>query len=229
MHARWVIALVAAALLLPAAHAQTGVNPPALTAVGTGFPIPGAVTFAGSGPRFFPHRPILLGTPFLFPDYGYPSEPGLVQVPPPQVVVVQQPAAAEVPEPSKPGPLLIEWQGDRYVRVTGNEDRSIPAQPDYAETPAHSPALPVTARAASARAELPPAVLVFRDGARQEVREYVIVGGVLYAGGDYYQDGHWTRPIQVSSLDLRSTFEANEKRGVKFILPSGPYEVVTRP
>lgn len=223
MHKSWVIALAAAVLACVAA-AQTGggVNPPALTAVGTGFPAPGTIGMSAVPTRFVPSPAIFFGTPYLFSDAGYP--PPVVQIPPPQIVVVQQPAATDVSDADKPGPLLIEWQGDRYVRMTANQDQSIPARPDYADTPAHRVA-PVTA----AREELPPAVLVFRDGARQEVRDYVIVGGVLYAGGDYYQDGHWTREIPVSTLDLRFTLEANQKRGMKFVLPSGPHEVVTRP
>jgi hypothetical protein len=225
MDKRWAIALAVAVLLgSAAAQAGGGVSPPALTAVGTGFPAPGTIGMSVVPSRFVPSRAVFFGTPYLFSDASY-LPPVIVRTPAPQVVVVQQPAPETVAvEADRPGPLLIEWQGDRYVRATANGDRSISARPDYAETPAHR-----VVPAAPARAELPPVVLVFRDGARQEVRDYVIVGGVLYAGGDYYQDGHWTRPIQVSSLDLRSTFEANEKRGVKFILPSGPYEVVTRP
>lgn len=222
MHRRWAFVLFAVAVLLPAASAQTGggVNPPVLTAVGTGFPVPGGVRFAGAQPPFVPHRAIFLGTPFLFPDY--PSEPVVVQVPPPQVVVVQQPAVPEASDAVKPGPLMIEWQGDRYVRVTGNENRSTPAQPDYAATSSNR-AAPASAR------DLLPAVLIFRDGSREEVRDYAIIRGVMYAHGDYWTDGYWTKQIQLSALDVPATLEANQQRGVKFLLPSGPNEVVTRP
>jgi hypothetical protein len=222
MRERWAIALVAAAVLVPAAHAQMGggVSPPALTAVGTGFPVPGGARFVGSPQHLVSHGTLFLGTA-LFPDYL--PEPVVVQAPPPQVVVVQQPAVAAASDTVKPGPLLIEWQGDRYVRVTGNENRSIPAQPDYFEGPIHRAATP------SSRPEMPPAVLIFRDGTRRDVREYVIVGGVLYAGSDYWENGSWTKQIQVSSLDVPATLEANQQRGVKFILPTGPHEVVTRP
>lgn len=222
MPKRWVIALLAAAVLLPAARAQMGggVSPPALTAVGNGFPTPGGVRFTGAQPGFVPHRAIFLGTPFLFPDY--PSEPVVVQAPPPQIVLVQQPAAPQTPDAVKPGPLLIEWQGDRYVRVTGNENRSTPAQPDYVATSINRPA-PAPGR------NLPPAVLVFQDGSREEVRDYAIIRGVMYAHGDYWKDGYWTKQIQLSTLDVPATLEANQQRGVKFILPAGPNEVVTRP
>jgi hypothetical protein len=222
MPKRWVIALLAAAVLLPAARAQMGggVSPPALTAVGNGFPVPGGVRFTGAQPGFVPHRAIFLGTPFLFPNY--PSEPVVLQAPPPQIVVVQQPAALQTPDAVKPGPLLIEWQGDRYVRVTGNANRSTPAQPDYVATSINRPA-PAPGR------NLPPAVLVFQDGSREEVRDYAIIRGVMYAHGDYWKDGYWTKQIQLSALDVPATLEANQQRGVKFILPAGPNEVVTRP
>jgi len=222
MPKRWVIALLAAAVLLPAAHAQMGgrVNPPALTAVGTRFPVPGGARFAGAQPPFVPHRAIYLGTPFLFPDY--PSEPVVVQAPP-QIVMVQQPAVPEVSDAVKPGPLMIEWRENRYVRVSGGENRSIPAQPDYAGAPAHP------AAASTPRQELPPAILVFRDGTRQEVQEYVIANGVMYIHGGYGQDGYRTKQIQLSSLDVPATLEANQQRGAKFILPASPNEVVTRP
>ena len=217
------MALFAAAVLLPAASAQMGggVNPPALTAVGTGFPVPGGVRFTGARPGFVPHRAMFLGTPFLFPDYA--SEPVVVQAPPPQIVVVQQPAAPQTSDAVKPGPLLIEWQGDRYVRVTGNENRSTPAQPDYAGAPVRP------AAASTPRQELPAAILVFRDGTRQEVQEYVIANGVMYIHGRYGQDGYRTKQIHLSSLDVPATLEANQQRGARFILPAGPNEVVTRP
>ena len=225
MPKRWAIALAAAAALVPVSLAQVGggVNPPALTAVGTGFPVPLASGFAGTQPRFLPGTPILFGSSYVVGDTLPPRV--IVQAPPPQVVVVPG-AATESREAGKPEALLIELQGDRYVRVTVASDspRRLATAPDYS-----GPTKLLGSAGQVTRTELPPVVLVFRDGARQEVRDYIIVGGVLYAGGDYYQDGHWTRPIQVSSLDLRYTFEANEKRGVKFVLPSGPHEVVTRP
>jgi hypothetical protein len=223
MPKRWVIALLAAAVLLPAARAQMGggVNPPALTAVGTGFPVSGGVRLSGAQPGFVPHRAIFLGTPFLFPDYA--SEPVVVQAPPPQIVVVQQPAVPEISDAVKPGPLMIEWRENRYVRVTGGENRSILVQPDYAGAPAHP------AAASTPRQELPAAILVFRDGTRQEVQEYVIANGVMYIHGGYGQDGYRTKQIQLSSLDVPATLEANQQRGAKFILPASPNEVVTRP
>lgn len=116
---------------------------------------------------------------------------------------------------------MIEWEGDRYVRYSGQRQSAANAALDYSE--------PSTSPSHISRAELPPVTLVFRDGHRQEVSDYVIANGNLYAHGDYWRDGFWTRTIQLSSLDLLSTARVNSESGVKFVLPSGPNEVVTRP
>jgi hypothetical protein len=71
--------------------------------------------------------------------------------------------------------------------------------------------------------------LVFRDGHKEEVRDYSIADGVLYARGDFYTDGYWNKNISLSSLDVAQTLQANAERGVKFVLPSAPNEVITRP
>ena len=74
-----------------------------------------------------------------------------------------------------------------------------------------------------------PAVLIFRDGRREEITSYSIIGPVIYTKGDYWATGSWTRSIQVSDLDLPATFKENQERGVGFNLPSGPDEIVIRP
>jgi hypothetical protein len=74
-----------------------------------------------------------------------------------------------------------------------------------------------------------PAILVFRDGHREQVREYTLADGALYARGDYWIDGYWNRKILISSLDLAATMAANRQSGVDFVLPSGPNVVVIGP
>jgi len=139
---------------------------------------------------------------------------GFDEVPPePQMVVVQPPAPA--PEPTRSeAPLLIELQGDRFVRISGN-DRQTASLPQ----PSGSPS----------RAELPPATLIFRDGTRREVGSYTIVDGVLYADSDYWTSGGWAQPIRLSQLDIPATIASNQQKGVRFLLPGGPHEVVVRP
>ena len=141
--------------------------------------------------------------------------------------------------------LLIELQGDRYVRVSDNpaESRvrqltSDPTLDVQQVAPRRNPARPAThdstsqqaaVAAAASGTPLPPVTLVLRDGTRQQVRDYTIDDGVLYARGDFYTDGYWNKTIQLSTLNVPETLSANSAQGVKFILPSAPNEVITRP
>ncbi len=62
----------------------------------------------------------VLAYPYFYSDSDYDSEEASQ---PPQVVVVQ--AAAPAPPPAPPAPresLLIEWQGDHFVRTTSMKD-----------------------------------------------------------------------------------------------------------
>ncbi|HLK34290.1 MAG TPA: hypothetical protein VKT29_14445 [Terriglobales bacterium] len=185
----------------------------------------------GSGHGFRPARPGLVGgfhhrgfrnnrfspfwgNAFWWDDGLYPEDDGT------QVVIQQQPAAASaqpaavpVQEVKPANPLLIELQGDRFVRMTGN--------PPLTTSSGTSTAQP--------QAELPPAVLIFRDGHRQEVSSYSIIGPALYASGSYWTTGYWTQKILLADLDLPATLRANQERGVNFVLPSAPNQVVTRP
>ncbi len=161
---------------------------------------------------------IYLGDPFRYSDYA-PDQPYYDAVPP--QVILLQPQAAD-PEPPRPRiqPLMIELQGDRYVRTGGYETAG-------SGVPQVSRSLrEVSADAAPLRI---PTVLVYRDGHREDVSGYAIIHDVIYARGNYYQDGYWTKNIELSSLNIPATLKANQDNGVKFILPSGPNEVVTRP
>ncbi len=160
------------------------------------------------------HRSSGFGYPFFYSDYGPESS----ETPPPPPNFVEK----RVFEPERPTePLLIEWNGDRFVRYTSSQigsDRPL----DYAEaSPSQTMPAPATRR------DLPPATLVFRDGHREQTSDYVITGGVLYARGDGYTQS--SRNIQLSALDLSATLKANQDGSVKFVLPAGPNEVVTRP
>ena len=89
--------------------------------------------------------------------------------------------------------------------------------------PAHATGLPATP-------ELLATVLVYRDGRREEVPDYAIVGRVLYAhniAGD--EPAYGVKNIQLSELDLPATVKANRENGISFVVPTGPNEVVTRP
>ena len=170
-------------------------------------------------PHYFP-VPILVGGPW-YP--GYANAP----VPPPEVIVIQAPAppAPIVKEDPKPiTPLMIEWHDGRYVR-SDRDDGSVKQIAASANVPIKAPE-----RAAKSNlAEIAPALLIFRDGHRERVREYTIADGAIYARGDYWVDGYWNKKILLSALDVPATVSANHGNGSKFELPSGPNVIVVRP
>ena len=171
--------------------------------------------------------PLAYADPF-YADYlsstGYPvaSQPPMNSLQAPPADARREPVSAPVQ------PLMIELQGDRYVRVSGPE---MPGAEMIERMPDPSPS---TERASStvnhaAAPELPPAVLVFRDGHREEAAEYTIADGVIYTHADYYSTGSWNKKIELSSLNLPETIQSNQSRGVRFQLPAYPNEVIVRP
>jgi hypothetical protein len=188
---------------------------------------------------------ILLPYPYYYSDYGYDSE-GAAQ---PQVVVV--PAAPAQPAlPASPlEPLLIEWQGDHFERMTLSQKTSAKERdgPDYSAKSEVRPSTPRSPSSGSSRPaqkvaaqlpresarelprDLPLAVLVFRDGRTEEVSSYTIMSGTIYSKADYWTSGSWTRKIQIADLDVPATLKLNQGRGLNFVLPASPNEVVMRP
>jgi hypothetical protein len=119
---------------------------------------------------------------------------------------------------TKTQPLMIERQNGRYIRVASTPANGEPLFLDSGKKPA-----------AASTAPLPPTLLVFRDGHSEEVRDYAIADDILYARGDYYTDGYWNKKIPLSNLNLAQTLQANTARNIKFVLPTSPNEVITRP
>jgi hypothetical protein len=194
--------------------------------------------FGGSGRFHQGHRAERGSTVLAYPYYFYSdSDYDSEAAPqPPQVVVVQ--AAAPAPPPATPAPresLLIEWQGDHFVRTTSMKDSAgALIATDYSEksaapltTPARSAAGPRSA--AQPPRQLPPAVLVFHDGRKEEVSEYTIMNGTIYSKSDYWTTGSWTRKIQITDLNVPATLKLNQERGLKFVLPASSNEIVIRP
>jgi len=148
-------------------------------------------------------------------------------------------------------PLLIELQGDRYVRISSaaidGEARPLPGPGNFragngqpskaggghskplAQNAAAGSGPMIAAGPAAAARVLPAAILIFRDGRSQEVHDYTIADGFLYARGDFYTDGYWNKKIDLAALDLAATMQTNSARNVKFVIPSSPNEVITRP
>jgi hypothetical protein len=261
------LALAVLTALAPCAEAQRTSNAP-----GSAKPTPHFNLSAGSRafarnrhPASRSHRSSPL-TPLLSPFFGdsfnpddFSGDPAAPQVPPFLLQATRALSGAAVlpgqpdntREPSSSQPLLIELQGDRYVRVSSAaiDGEALPlslasgnihpnnAQPSkstrtqFANPRTHNPAATSTPliTAASPTRDLPSAVLVFRDGHNEEVHDYTIADGFLYARGDYYTDGYWNKKINLANLDVTQTLQANNERSVKFVLPSSPNEVVTRP
>ncbi len=238
MPSRLTLALVVAALatLPAAAQIRAAGSGSAGMGISAGSPGMGHGGLASGSGRFHGRHPgdrgaILLGYPDFYSDSDY-YDSG--EAPQPQVIVVQ--AAAPPPAPAPPAPresLLIEWQGHHFVRSTASA-KAVEIAPDYAEKssatgPAAGRSAAGQANAAQPPRELPPAVLVFRDGRQEEISEYTIMSGTIYSKADYWTTGSWTRKIQIADLDVPATLKLNQQRGLKFALPSSSNEVVVRP
>ncbi len=126
-------------------------------------------------------------------------------------------------------PLIIELQNGHYVQVSSTEvdgeaPLNVPANSSAAVSWENS-----SANRTSEANALAPVILIFKNGDHEQVRSYSIANGILYAQGDYYTDGYWNKKIDLSALDVAETLQANTEHGVKFVLPSSPNEVITRP
>src|SRR5580658_4620660 len=134
---------------------------------------------------------------------------------------------------SSTDPLMIELQNGRYVRVNraavDGEALPLMLEPNRSPTKAAPIKSAQPMITTSPSQPLTPAVLIFHDGHTEEVRDYTIADGILYARGDYYTDGYWNKKIDLATLSVGQTLQANADRNVKFVLPSAPNEVITRP
>lgn len=154
--------------------------------------------------------------PYFPPEYDDQSEP-VVYVQPaaaPALPTVITPPVRQEPIPSA---ALLELQGDQWVKVTSFRTANVATA-----TPG-GPGVSTSAK------ELPPAILVYRDGHTEEVSSYSIIGATLYTKSDYWTSGAWSRKIQVADLDVPATIKQNRDRGVRFDLPTSPDEVILRP
>ena len=161
------------------------------------------------------HRAGSLYWPYFYSDYypdsyDYENQPPAPAPPP-------APTASQARQEPVPDPVLLELQGNQWVKVAS-----------FAMPSAQAGAtLPADVRPSAT--EMPPAVLVYRDGHSEEVTSYSIIGTSIYTKSDYWSNGAWTRTIQIADLDIPATLKQNQQRGVKFELPSGPNEVMIRP
>jgi hypothetical protein len=171
---------------------------------------------------------------------------------PPPAPIMMQAAAPASPAPAQAKAsesLVIELRGDHWVRLTSYGPQEFGSQPARLQSISQSapgqpgshggsPSTRLAARSASGEAlpeetqppaELPPAILVFRDGHQEEAAKYTIVGNTIFIKTDYWSSGSWTHEIPIAKLDVPTTLQANQARGAKFSLPSRPGEVMMRP
>jgi len=196
---------------------------------------------SGTGFRSFPHHRSFFAPPVFFADSFYSDalyNPGYPVASQPPIIMLQAPLANSAPEPpaTPAQPLMIELQGDRYVRVSGEghsgpeivDEKQVDDKPLSAHrSPTRSSPIQSSPPQRPAPARL--VVLVFRDGHQEEASSYTIANGILYASANYYTDGSWNRQINLKSLNLPETITANQSRGISFHLPSAPNEVIVGP
>lgn len=228
MAPRFIIVLLATAVLAPLSSAQRGAfHGPAQGARGSSAP-------SAHHRSAIPFGYFVGDTPFLYDDYPYGA--ATAESLASQFVVIP---ASDTPS-IKAAPLLIELQGNRYVRY-GGVDRGAKHDPSAGETPGRQtprqsePQSLITpdfsGQSSTRPAPLALTVLVYRDGHREEIPAYAIVGQIIYAHnhGPDGQTEYGIKNIQLSGLDIPATMSANRENGVTFLLPSGPNEVVTHP
>lgn len=180
-----------------------------------------------SGNRQSPFYPYGIVSDLFYPDNNNPPpessqplQPELLMQALSGLTALSGQAAAQPPAQSDARSQLIELRGDRYVSLTS-------AKADNASEP--TMILKNESAETSRARELPPVMLLFRDGHQEDIRDYTIADGVIYARGNFYRDGYWNKKIELSALDLPRTVKSNEARGVRFVLPTSPNEVITRP
>ncbi len=228
------VAVLGMALLAPPSPAQgRGMRPfptPAQARPSSGIGIRGEITRQSQ--RRSVNDAVYLFPPYFYPDDAFDYGPVAPEASPVQPVqmVVEQAAPPPAPAASPVEPLLLENRGGQWVRIpTGNQMAiSQSGKPDIAQASSLQPGIAVPTEAAPPLPELPPAIVVFRDGHMEEVGKYMIQGNILFTNADYWSTGSWTRKIPLAELDLPASLKLNKERGSKFSLPSGPNEVVIR-
>ncbi len=199
------------------------------------FGVAGRRGIARPSQRRFLNESGFLFSPYFYPgdefDYSLAGEDG----PPPQMISGQRPQPP--PPAAAPGePLLLEIHDGQWVRIpTGGEMQTVP-QPGKLQS--LKPDLPITSAAPAGFVEipqpeqsisqLPPAVIVFRDGHSENVEKYMIRGDSLYTTALDFSAGTLSRKIPLAQLDLSASLKINQERGAKFSLPSGSNEIVVR-
>jgi hypothetical protein len=113
-------------------------------------------------------------------------------------------------EYARPGPTIFDSHG-----LPGGEyEKPLPPpERDYRSDMNREPAAEERAPEQPV-ADQPATVLVFKDGHKQEIANYAIIGGTLYD----LSEGK-SKKVALAELDLSATVKQNDDRGVEFKLP----------
>jgi len=101
-------------------------------------------------------------------------------------------------------------ESDQQSELNGNLDRLTDEVERLREQKAASPPQPSPGRKATSD-NLPSRILVFRNGQREEIQNYALVGDTLWILTEQR-----ARKIPVSDLDMETTKNANVERGLEF-------------
>jgi hypothetical protein len=181
--------------------------PPSVTSLGFGQP-----THIHNGNEEFGHRHRRDGNGFFTPFFGGAYYGGGYYAPYDYSGYLPDDGVDDSMEQDyRGGPTIFDRRGPDSSAY--DEQRS--RDRDYrAELDANQPAVPQAPPAPVANQ--PTTLLIFKDGHKQEVSNYAIVGSTLYD----LSDGR-TRKVQLAELDLLATVKENDQRGVEFELPAG--------
>ena len=181
-----------------------GMGPVRMAPVRTGIVMPslsGRWRHGGSGgpffrPRFFPRRRFFV-QPWFVPTLWYPPfySPWSDSQP-----------AEEAPAPP---PEQNDALANQVERLTDEVERLREERAEL-RPPAAAPQSAVDEKAA-------PAVLVYRDGHRDEAQNYAVLGQTVWVFGE-----QGSRRIALADLDLEATKRLNDERGVEFVSPHSP-------
>jgi hypothetical protein len=184
--------------------------------------------YAGGGYGGYGYAPYA-GSDVLYASDFDPTYEPMAEEMGPQVVSREPSQATVLAPPAKSsGGMVLQLEGDHWVRMTSSGPPQIVGQAVPTPSPASAGSSAKTRVSATAKppVEVPRAVLVFRDGHQEEIGQYRIMGGMISVAADYWSTGSWTRKVPVSDLDVPATLKLNGERGTHFRLPSGPNEVM---
>ena len=238
-----VLAVLLVASFTVSACAQANGAPPSVTSFGFGGhpgfngPPPSVTSLGPRGPvpqRGIPHQPQFHQPGMHHHDHqsqGY-AYPYYVPYYVPYYPVMDpndvpdESAAPEDPGQYQGGPTIFDRRGDGAPAP--NDYRAekpraaVPKPPAAVATPAvTNESLATTSEPARMQEPIviaqPSTILIFKDGHKQDVSNYAIVGSNLFD----LTPGHRLK-IALSDLDLNATQKANEDQGTDFKLPESP-------